>query len=113
MCPEPRGVWSARITGDGVRDLGHRFLKPEIQWADELLSKIEKGEDATNLAEAKVVVALKVRIEEAQAEDLALNLAQKEEFTRGMPGQGPAAQLQSPFGRRIAHLAAANLVLVQ
>jgi len=72
---------------DGVRDLGHRFLKPEIQWADELLSNIEQGEDTTNLAEAKVVAALKARIEEVQADDWALNLAQKEEFTCGIPGQ--------------------------
>jgi hypothetical protein len=76
-----------RIIADGVRDLGHRFLKPEIHWADELLSNIEKGEDTTNLAEAKVAAALKARIEEVQAEDWALNLAQKEEFTCGIPGQ--------------------------
>lgn len=34
-----------------------------------------------------MVAALKARIEEVPAEDLALNRAQKEEFTRGMLGQ--------------------------
>jgi hypothetical protein len=87
MCPEPRGVWTVRITPEGARDLGHRFVTPEIQWADELLSKIEKGEDTTNLADAKVVAALKARSKEVEIEDLALNPARKSKFTWGMLGQ--------------------------
>jgi hypothetical protein len=82
MCPEPRGVWAVRITPDGIHDLGHRFLTPEIQWADELLSKIEKGEDTTNLAEAKVVAAL-----EAKTEDLESDSSRQRKFSWGMLGQ--------------------------
>jgi hypothetical protein len=67
MCPEPRGIWTVRIEPDGVENLGHRFAQPELQWADELLSKIDKGEDASNLADAKVLDALKARIRDEQA----------------------------------------------
>jgi len=64
MCPEPRGVWILRITPAEVANLGHRFLQPELQWADELLSMIDNGEDATHLADGKVIDALKARIRE-------------------------------------------------
>lgn len=66
MCPEPRGLWTVRITRDGVQDLGHRFLQPELQWADELLSKIKTREDTTSLADEKVVAALKAEEEGAR-----------------------------------------------
>jgi len=89
MCPEPRGVWMVRIGPRGVRNLGHRFLKPELQWADELLSKIEKGEDTTNLADGKVVEVLKARIREGQAEDdaQARDTSEKTKFSWGMLGK--------------------------
>jgi hypothetical protein len=63
MCPEPEGTWSIRIAPDGVEDMGHRFRQPEIQWADELLSKALEGEDATRLAAADVVTSLQTRLE--------------------------------------------------
>jgi hypothetical protein len=85
-CPEPRGVWTIRITSAGVRDLGRRFLTPELQWADELLTKIAKGEDTTTLAEVEVVEAVKALIRETQAEDKDLGL-DPSEFSWGMLGQ--------------------------
>jgi hypothetical protein len=86
MCEAPRGVWTVGITPTGVRDLGHRFLQPEFQWADDLLSTIEKGKDATNLADAKVVKTLKDHIREVQAEaaDRAQDASEKTEFWWGM-----------------------------
>jgi hypothetical protein len=87
MCPDPRGVWTVRITPGGVQDLGHRFLQPELQWADELLSKVNKGEDTTDLAEGKVVAALKARMQEEQGQDLAQDPSQKSEFYWGMLDQ--------------------------
>jgi hypothetical protein len=71
MCPDPRGVWTVRVTPSGVQDLGHRFLQPELQWADGLFSKIDRGEDTTGLADAKVVMALKARMQEAQSQQVA------------------------------------------
>jgi hypothetical protein len=67
-CPDPRGVWSIRITPDGVQDLGHRFLEPELQWADDLFSKVDKGMDTTELAEPVVVAALKARMQEEKVQ---------------------------------------------
>jgi hypothetical protein len=87
MCAVPRGVWTVRITPNGVQDLGHRFLTPEIQWADELLTKIEKGEDTTNLADPKVVVSLKAHTEETQAEELELDPSRQRKFSWGMLGK--------------------------
>jgi hypothetical protein len=37
-CAEPRGIWILRINSDNVQDLGNRFLQPQIQWADRLLT---------------------------------------------------------------------------
>lgn len=68
MCPEPRGVWILRVTPDGVEDLGHHFLQPELRWADELFSKIDEGADTRDLAAVRVVTALKARIAEVRAE---------------------------------------------
>ena len=86
MCPTPRGVWVLRITPDRVQDLGHRFVTPEIKWADELLSAIEKGEDTMNLADPKVVATLKAHAEETQAEDLKLDPSLSGKFSWGMLG---------------------------
>jgi len=69
MCPQPRGVWTVRITPAGVRDLGHRFLQPEIQWADELLSKLNNGADATSMADPRALEALRARMKELQSEE--------------------------------------------
>jgi hypothetical protein len=37
-CAEPRGVWTVRVDPAKVQDLGHRYLQPQIQWADQLLA---------------------------------------------------------------------------
>jgi len=68
MCPEPRGVWTIRITPDGVQKLGHPFLRPEFQWADELLTKVQTGEDTSDLASSTVAEAVKARLEQVQQE---------------------------------------------
>jgi len=86
MCPEPRGVWTVRVTSGGVEDLGHRYQQPEFQWADELLSKIEKGQDTTDLADRKVVNSIKAQIREEQAQIAAepQDSSEKPEFSWGM-----------------------------
>jgi hypothetical protein len=86
MCPEPRALWTVRVTPTGVQDLGRRFLKPEFQWADELLTRIENGEDTTNLAETKVVEALKAHIRDVQAENKNFVL-EPSKFSWGMMGE--------------------------
>ena len=67
-CTLPQGLWTVRITPHGVRDLGHRLAQPEIGWANELLSKMTKQEDTRNLANAKVVDALKPLMHETPSE---------------------------------------------
>lgn len=88
MCPQPRGVWTVRITPAGVKNLGHRFLQPELQWADELLSKLNSGTDATDIADPSVLEALRARIKELQAEEASAGLAPSDaaEFSWGMLG---------------------------
>ncbi len=68
MCPEPRSVWKVRITADGIEDLGHQFLQPEIAWADELLSRINRGEGVTDIAEERVARILTARVREGQTD---------------------------------------------
>ena len=84
MCTLPKGTWTVRITPGGVRNLGHRFLQPEIQWADELLSKLTKGEDATNLAGAKVVDALKALMHEMPEAEDGSHASGKKAFSLGL-----------------------------
>jgi hypothetical protein len=73
-----------RIAPGGVQNLGHRFLQPEIQWADELLSKLTKGEDATNLAGAKVVDALKALMHEMPEAEDGSHASGKKAFSLGL-----------------------------
>jgi hypothetical protein len=89
MCPQPRGVWKVRITPAGVQDLGHRFLQPELQWADELLSKLNNGADATSIADSRALEALRARIKELQAEDAHAGVPPSEAagFSWGMMGE--------------------------
>src|SRR5205823_8756521 len=67
-CREPRGIWTVRITPHRVENHGHQLLQPEVQWADELLSKLDAGEDVRRFASPKVIDALRVRIRKEEAE---------------------------------------------
>src|SRR5271170_6892565 len=59
-CAEPRGIWVLRITSDNVQDLGHRFLQPQIQWADRLLAASHgKSAAAAGLASPSVLAFLR------------------------------------------------------
>jgi hypothetical protein len=66
-CPEPKGIWTLRITPVGVTDLGHRFLQPELQWADELLTTVGKGENTTEIARSDVVEKIKAAQQKMRA----------------------------------------------
>jgi hypothetical protein len=55
-CAEPRGMWILRITSDKVQDLGHRFLQPQIQWADRLVGAARvRSSGVTGLASPAVI----------------------------------------------------------
>lgn len=59
-CAEPRGVWILRITPDKVQDIGHRFLQPQIEWADRLLAAGKaKLPASVNLAAPTVLAFLR------------------------------------------------------
>jgi hypothetical protein len=72
--PEPRGTWSIKIEPDCVQDLGRRFEKPELQWADDLFAKISKGEDVSGSANTVTVEALKTRIQEKIKDNATLGI---------------------------------------
>ena len=40
---EPRGEWRIHLAPDKVKDLGHRFLNPQVAWLDALLSAVAAG----------------------------------------------------------------------
>ena len=58
-CAEPRGIWVVRVTPIGVQDLGHRFLQPQIEWADRLLASRAKSRAAADLAAPSVLAFLR------------------------------------------------------
>jgi hypothetical protein len=58
-CAEPRGIWILRIDSGKVKDLGHRFLQPQIEWADRLLvASRAKSPTAPSLATRSVLTFL-------------------------------------------------------
>ena len=59
-CAEPRGIWGLRITPIKVQDLGHRFLQPQIEWADRLLAASRaKSPEAKRIAAPSVLAYLR------------------------------------------------------
>ncbi|HVT60915.1 MAG TPA: hypothetical protein VHR45_21295 [Thermoanaerobaculia bacterium] len=58
QCNEPVGEWTVRITPQGVEDLGHRQLVPELELVDELYFRIERQEPADELAASPVIEQL-------------------------------------------------------
>jgi hypothetical protein len=58
-CAEPRGLWIVRVDPDKVHDLGHRFLQPQIQWADRLLAASGPKSAAASLAAPSVLAFLR------------------------------------------------------
>jgi hypothetical protein len=59
-CAEPRGIWVLRVTPIKVQDLGHRFLQPQIEWADRLLAASRaKSPAAERLAAPSVLAYLR------------------------------------------------------
>ncbi len=67
-CSDPKGIWTLRITPEGVEDLGHRFVDPEMQWADDLLSTVGNGKDASGIAGPQVIQEIKSAITEIAKE---------------------------------------------
>jgi len=55
-CPEPEAVWTLRITPVGVEDLGRRLLTPpELSAADELVDRMARHRDVSDLASLVVI----------------------------------------------------------
>lgn len=47
---EPRGLWTVRVTPDGIRDLGHRWRSPHLRHLDRICTRLRAGRDASDLA---------------------------------------------------------------
>jgi len=84
MCPEPKAVWMVQMTPTGVTDLGHRFLQPELKWADELLSTVAKQEDAASIGRPDVVTTIKSAMEASRLS--CRRLAPRLMLAAGSPG---------------------------
>lgn len=57
---DPRVVWQVHITPEGVEDLGERWEQPELQLADEVLDRVLRGLDVSELASPEAVESLQV-----------------------------------------------------
>ena len=63
--PDPEAVWTLRIAPDGVEDLGRRYLTPpELAAADELVDRMAKHRDVSDLAPLGVIRRLGQALEE-------------------------------------------------
>ena len=68
MCEEPRGVWTLRTIPAGVENLGHRFVHPELKWADQLLANIGDGRDTAKLCAPNVRDVIEAWTRKARAD---------------------------------------------
>jgi hypothetical protein len=56
---EPTGVWTLKITPEGVEDEGRRWDHPELALLDELVARVRDGKRASDLAATSVVRRLR------------------------------------------------------
>ncbi len=66
---EPRGEWRIHLAPDKVKDLGHRFLNPQVAWLDALLSAVAAGHDASGLASPAAISQVRSEWKEENASD--------------------------------------------
>ena len=84
---EPRGEWRIRLTPERVKDLGHRFLNPQVAWLDALLSTVAAGHDATGLASPAAIAEVRSEWkEDFQAEDAQVRSELKEPHSDASDG---------------------------
>jgi len=86
MCADPRGIWKVKITPDGVQNRGHRYLQPEIKWADAFLSKLDKGDETDDLASDRVRAAIESAVKGIKDENAKYGIA-PDQFSWGMLGE--------------------------
>jgi hypothetical protein len=49
-CDDPQGIWTLRITPDGVTDLGHALDQPLLKFVDDLLERVVRRRDTSAVA---------------------------------------------------------------
>jgi hypothetical protein len=49
-CDDPQGIWTLRITPDGVTDLGHALDQPLLKFVDDLLERVVRSQDTSAVA---------------------------------------------------------------
>jgi hypothetical protein len=49
-CEDPQGIWTLRITPDGVTDLGHALDQPLLKFVDDLLARVVRRQDTSAVA---------------------------------------------------------------
>jgi len=58
---EPQGTWSVRVTPSQIQDLGHRWNSAGAQLVDRLCARLQKGQEASDLASPEVIAWMKQR----------------------------------------------------
>ncbi|MBI2568678.1 MAG: hypothetical protein HYV63_16780 [Candidatus Schekmanbacteria bacterium] len=61
-CPDAEGVWRVRVTADGVQDLGHELLVPELAVVDALVQELGRGADVSDKMSPATTAALRAVI---------------------------------------------------
>lgn len=102
-CQDPQGIWTLRVTPEGVEDLGHAFADPLVQFVDDLLDRVAHGRDATALASPSASAHLAetlAGIRERQGPGDTLGLG----MLRGWKVQGPGDHRVVDLASDRAHL---------
>ena len=63
-CDDPQGIWTLRITPDGVTDLGHALDQPLLKFVDDLLERVIRRQDTAAVASPRARAKLDEVIEE-------------------------------------------------
>jgi hypothetical protein len=69
MGPEAKVIWTVKVGLGGIEDLGKIHETPELQWMDQLWSRLLSGKKAEDMASPQVIGILKQIIREEKISD--------------------------------------------
>jgi hypothetical protein len=100
-CPEPKVVWTIRLTPDAVQDLGRKHAVPELELVDKLWSGVSHGRNVDAVASPQVIEAVKL-----VTADVASDQESPSAYSPGMLGDWKVVRED---GRDVLYFSADNL----
>jgi hypothetical protein len=62
---DPAGIWTLRLSANGAKSLGHRWVDRELRWADDFLFALSKRRAVDRFASAEVAREVRRHLDDA------------------------------------------------